>query len=366
MSQDTFNFIYGELAEHLKKSNTTMREPLPAKKRLAATLYRLATNAEYLKVASLFGIGKSTTTSLVRDVCDVIVNILKDKYLSLTTTTTSEEDKDDDGSNNNAFGISGAVGVLGAIDVFIVGSTWDWSDNSPFSSIYSQSYALIFQAVVDEKGHFRHVAASCPAGSTNIEALHKSTLLKEIQERLGSGGRQLLVAADESYSPDAESEDQQQLSSLVTPQKEQDTEEKRELNQKLRAARSVFEESVFKVKSRWKIFHGKNGKINFNADAFENIAMACCILHNICETRNDTIDPSWSADVHESLFLRCGQPSPASPQKANNLFLIKEEPEDNGMVEDDDMMVIDTDADETEMNANVDDEQADAVGLTLK
>jgi len=348
MSQETFNFIYAELAEHLRKSNTTMREPLPAKKRLAATLYRLATNAEYLKVASLFGIGKSTTTSLVRDVCDVIVNILKDKYLSLTT----------DESDENAFGIPGAVGVLGAIDVFIVGSTWDWSENSPFSSIYSQSYALIFQAVVDQIGHFRHVSASCPAGSTNLEALHKSSLLVEMQERM-ENGLQLVIAADESYELPSENKDQQ-LPSLVTPHKEEDTKEKRDLNQKLRSARTTFEESVFKVKSRWKIFHGKNGKINFNADAFENIAMACCILHNICEARKDSIDPSWSADVHDSLFLRCGEPSSTSTEGTNKLFLIQEdEQEDNGMMDDDDMIVMDAEGDENEVM--ILDEQADTV-----
>jgi hypothetical protein len=316
MSQATFDFIYNELAEHLRKSNTTMREPLPAKKRLAATLYRLATNAEYLKVASLFGIGKSTTTSLVRDVCDVIVSILKDKYLTLSDLSGERKEEVE-----IKFEIPQVVGALGSIDVFIVGSTWDWSENSPFSSIYSQSYALIFQAVVDHKGHFKHVSACNPAGMSNLDALKRSNLSEEVSRHLSGHKKTVdevdvpaLLVADESYA--GKDQNEKSFSWILTPFKDEEEEledGQKKLNEKIGKANALFEESVFKIKSRWKIFHGKNGKINFNADAFDNIAMACCILHNICEAREDPIDPNWSTDVHDSLFLRKGEPSSSSP-----------------------------------------------------
>ncbi|CAG7733999.1 unnamed protein product [Allacma fusca] len=311
MSRETFNFLYNELEEHLKKSNTTMRESIPGKKRLAATLFRLATNAEYHKVANSFGIGKSTTTSLVREVCEIIVTNLKTKYLNFTPGTEETEprlkERIIEASRN--FEIPQCIGVLGCTDVYIVGSSWDWSETSPYTSIYSKNFSLVFQAVVNDRGQFNHVSAGCPASLPNSAVLQKSNLKEVIaqkfahyQENIESVDVPVLLAAyDTSFGYPRQNW-------VLTPFRDDDIpndpQTRENFNEKLRKGKEVFSETILKLRSRFAIFHGKNGKINFNIDIFESISMACCILHNICDLRKDPVDPEWMTEVGDQLLIR--------------------------------------------------------------
>ncbi|CAL8090309.1 unnamed protein product [Orchesella dallaii] len=331
MSRETFDYVYDELAEQLQKSNTSMRDSLPGKKRLAATIYRMATNAEYIKVANLFGIGKSTTTSLVRDVCEVIVANLKDKFLTFAGEGTSKEEmrkRVEDSAQ--ILGIPRVIGVLGSIDVLIIGSSWDWSENSPYISSYHKSYAVIFQAVVDAEGRFSHVSAGSPSSLTNKQALEQCGLQEEFLQKFAPDADEEVMparlVADESFStskPSANGGDENEKSSeeindaiksqwILTSEdvdkESQDENERQLMEEKIIQVRSVFDDAVLRAKSRWKIFHGKSGKINFSADAFEKIALACCILHNICEIQGDEIDPNWGSDIGPEVFNRDGYP----------------------------------------------------------
>lgn len=325
MSKETFDYVYDELAEQLQKSNTTMRDSLPGKKRLAATIYRLATNAEYIRVASLFGIGKSTTTSLVRDVCEVIVTNLKDKFLTFIGEGLNKSDMkrrvDEAGSK---FGIPKVIGVLGSIDVLIIGSSWDWSENSPYISSYHKNYAVTFQAVVDADGNFSNVCAGSPSSLTNMQILDECGLKKEFVEKFstsqGAGVElEARIVADESYSDKAGEENgngeehpDENPDWILTPEEVgknvHDDNDRQLMEEKISQARTIFDDAVLRVKSRWKIFHGKNGKINFSADAFEKIALACCILHNICELQEDEVEPSWGSDIGPEVYHRYGYP----------------------------------------------------------
>ena len=44
-----------------------MRECIPVEKRVALTLWRLATNADYRSVAQLFGLGRSTVCEVFHE-----------------------------------------------------------------------------------------------------------------------------------------------------------------------------------------------------------------------------------------------------------------------------------------------------------
>ena len=260
----------------------------------------MATNAEYLKVSNFFGIGKSTTTSLVRDVCEAIVLNLRDKYLSFTPggVETIDELEERITEAENKFGVSHCVGIVGSIDVHIVGSSWESNESSPYVSAYSNNPALVFQAVVNDQGQFGHVTAGLPASLTNSTILEKSSLEEALLQKFpsGDGGKSSvnLLAYDDSYG---------KADWLLTPADFESQEEPAEEN--IEAARCLFNDTILKLRSRFKIFHGKNGKINFNADAFENIALAASILHNICEMKGDQVEQEWTTDVEGQLLIRC-------------------------------------------------------------
>lgn len=379
MSRETFDYVYDELADQLQKSNTTMRDPLPGKKRLAATLYRMATNAEYIKVASLFGIGKSTTTSLVREVCDVIVANLKDKFLTFIGEGLMTEDKRRKIEEAAAkFGIPRVIGVLGSIDVLIIGSSWDWSESSPYISSYHKNYAVTFQTVVDSDGRFSHVVAGSPSSLTNKQILEsccdlRDEFLLKFQSGIGMDGdtsSEARLVSDESYAGEDETENPDEIAEfgqlpknsewLLTPLElegeVEDDNEKQLLEERISQAQGIFDDAIFKVKSRWKIFHGKGGKINFSADAFEKIALACCILHNICELKEDGVDQSWGDEVGPEVYNRRGIPKDGSPSRdatteENHVDdeVIEEEEEDN---QDNEMDITPVDVDPSLLDAD--------------
>ncbi|CAG7719357.1 unnamed protein product [Allacma fusca] len=280
MSKSTFNFLYSELEEHLTKTNTTMREPIPGKKRLAATVYRLATNAEYHKVANFFGIGKSTTTSLVRDVCEIIVTNLKNKYLNFTPGTEESEQglTTRIREAQTSFEIPQCVGVLGCTDVYVIGSSWDWSETSPYTSIYSKNFAVVFQAVVNDQGRFNHVSAGCPASLPNSAVLQKSNLKEVMAKKFATyqvnledvNVPVLLAAYDTSFGYPRQNW-------VLTPFRDDDIpsdpETREKFNDKLSKGKQVF-------------------------------TMACCILYNICDIRKDQFDLQWMTEVSDQLLIR--------------------------------------------------------------
>ena len=65
--------------------NTNFRKALTVEKRVAITLWCLATPCEYLTVAHLFGVAHSTVCTIVYSTCQAIVNSLLRKYVKFPT-----------------------------------------------------------------------------------------------------------------------------------------------------------------------------------------------------------------------------------------------------------------------------------------
>ena len=57
MNRETFVYICGQLRSRIQRVNTRMRQAISVEKRLAVTLWCLATPAEYRTIGHLFGIG---------------------------------------------------------------------------------------------------------------------------------------------------------------------------------------------------------------------------------------------------------------------------------------------------------------------
>lgn len=68
MPRESFN----RLCDHLRPHVTNMRDPLPLEKRVAVTIYKLASNVEFHDVANLFGIGTSTACNIFWEVCEAL------------------------------------------------------------------------------------------------------------------------------------------------------------------------------------------------------------------------------------------------------------------------------------------------------
>lgn len=68
-------------------------------------------------------------------------------------------------------------------------------------------------------------------------------------------------------------------------------------NQRLNAALRVPVEALLRLRARWQCLSKRN---DCGLDVVPTMVLACCILHNICESHGDTFKEEWQADVVEA------------------------------------------------------------------
>lgn len=90
MSKDTYQLLCTELQPYIKRQ-TCVRDPVGVEKRVAVTIYKLATNLEYMSLSNLFGIGVSTVCSIVVETCRVIADKFLSKYIYIPNGECLEE-----------------------------------------------------------------------------------------------------------------------------------------------------------------------------------------------------------------------------------------------------------------------------------
>ena len=81
MGRHTFMYVCNQLCPYVKRNSTKMREPISVEKRVAVTIWRLATNVEYCTIGHLFGISRASVCCIVQEVCKEIVHVLMPKYI---------------------------------------------------------------------------------------------------------------------------------------------------------------------------------------------------------------------------------------------------------------------------------------------
>lgn len=82
MRRRTFERLCDRLAPRIVRQDTPLRRPVPVEKRVAVTLWWLATGSGYRTVAHLFGMGKSSVCEIVHEVCAAL-SALRSEYIKL-------------------------------------------------------------------------------------------------------------------------------------------------------------------------------------------------------------------------------------------------------------------------------------------
>ena len=77
MSQDVFLYLCQELKPSIKRQDTVLRKAISVQQRVAITLWKLSTNAEYKTITHLFGVSRSSVCIIVKEVCEAIVKLLQ-------------------------------------------------------------------------------------------------------------------------------------------------------------------------------------------------------------------------------------------------------------------------------------------------
>ena len=79
----SLQFICDRLRHFLSKNATSMRRPVSVEKRVAITLWRMATKVEYRSIPHMFGVGRSTVGKVVLKVSQAITEHLAPEFIRI-------------------------------------------------------------------------------------------------------------------------------------------------------------------------------------------------------------------------------------------------------------------------------------------
>lgn len=88
------------------------------------------------------------------------------------------------------------------------------------------------------------------------------------------------------------------------------TEPQRLFNRRLTGALRVSEEALLRLRARWQCLSKRN---DCGLDVVPTMILACCILHNMCESHGDAFKAGWQAEVAEA-----ESPQPSHKQLPSN------------------------------------------------
>ena len=81
MRKETFTYLCNAIRHVNVRSNTRFQQAITIEKRVAITLWCLATPCEYRTLAHLFGVTRSTVCTIVHETCEAIILTLMETYI---------------------------------------------------------------------------------------------------------------------------------------------------------------------------------------------------------------------------------------------------------------------------------------------
>ncbi|KAF2564030.1 hypothetical protein F2Q70_00014242 [Brassica cretica] len=273
MSKSTFNLICDELNSAVAKEDTALRNAIPVRQRVAVCVWRLATGEPLRLVSKKFGLGISTCHKLVLEVCKAIKDVLMPKYLQWP-------DEESLRSVGETFEAVSAPKI----------SVAAYFNKRHTERNQKTSYSITIQAVVNHKGVFTDLCIGWPGSMSDDQVLEKSLLY----QRANSGG--LLKGSWVAGGPG-----HPLLDWVLVPYAQQSlTWTQHAFNEKMSEVQRVGKEAFGRLKGRWACLQKRT---EVKLQDLPTVLGACCVLHNICEIREEKMEAELMVDVVDDEVL---------------------------------------------------------------
>ncbi|XP_035859383.1 protein ALP1-like [Sander lucioperca] len=292
VSRLTFDYLLDRIGPAIKRRRTNYRAPIEPRRRLAITLWWLARSGEYRSIAGLFGVGIATVCVIVRQVTSAIVERLYRRVVSLPSGPRLD-------ATMAAFRdrcYPQCAGAIGSTHIPIAPPR----DNPDHYVNRRGWHSVVLQAVVDHNICFTDVYAGWPGGTSSAAVLSSSDLYLKAEDRPDGYlfPRQKSIVCDGVEIPvhligDASFPLKPWLMKSYRPE-QQLSAERRRFSSSLASARSVVHAAFTRLRGRWRCLLKKS---DIDVSAMPRVVAACCVLHNICESRGDAFLPEWNAEI---------------------------------------------------------------------
>ncbi|XP_013603237.1 PREDICTED: putative nuclease HARBI1 [Brassica oleracea var. oleracea] len=290
MSKSTFNLICEELDATVTKKNTMLRDAIPAPKRVGVCVWRLATGAPLRHVSERFGLGISTCHKLVIEVCRAIYDVLMPKYLRWPSDSEIRSTKE---KFESVHKIPDVVGSIYTTHIPIIAPKVHVA--AYFNKRHTErnqktSYSITVQGVVNAEGIFTDVCIGNPGSLTDDQILEKSSLARQRAARgmlrdgwiVGNAGFPL-------------------TDWLLVPYARQNlTWTQHGFNENIGGIQKIAIEAFERLKGRWACLQKRT---EVKLQDLPYVLGACCVLHNICEMRNEEMAPEIKFDVFDDVTV---------------------------------------------------------------
>lgn len=279
MSHSTFQYICRELAPYIDKQSTVMREPIELEKRVAVTLWRLATNIEYRSLAELFGIGRPTVGRIVLETCKAIAGNLLPRHVNFPSGRELVEVIRGFGAKSGFPQIAGAIDGTHIPIIRPREHATDYFNRKGYHSV-------VMQAVVDFRGLFTDVYIGWPGRVHDARIFGNSDLYKKAENgdlfpqnttQMNGQNLPIVLVGDPAYPL---------MTWLMKPYPEHAAmpRKQRNFNYRLSKARIAVEHAFGRLKGRWRCLLKR---LDHNIENIPHVIGACVVLHNICEGLGD-------------------------------------------------------------------------------
>ena len=290
--QKTFNLLCEHLSPFLSKEGTKLRKAISVEKRVAVSLWRLATNADYQTIVHLFGISKSSVGSIVEEFCEGLSTQFVDKYIRIPSGEKLDKVVHE---FKTKWGFPQCFGAVDGSHIPIKAPVEFHTD------YYNRKgwYSIILQAVVDGSYKFIDINVGWPGKVHDARGFANSTIYRKGQsgnllekdkiEKINGVNMPLVILPDAAYPL---------LPWVMKPFSANGKLSQKQLhfNYRLSRARMVVENAFGRLKGRWRCLLKQN---EASIQQMNQIVTACCILHNICEINREKFDEALCSDQHE-------------------------------------------------------------------
>uniref|UniRef100_A0A3Q2XUA1 DDE Tnp4 domain-containing protein n=1 Tax=Hippocampus comes TaxID=109280 RepID=A0A3Q2XUA1_HIPCM len=285
MSKEAFRYVCEKLRPSLSRVTTTMRKPVSVEKRVAITLWKLATNACYRTIGHLFGVAQNTVCVIVHQTCSAIVSEMSQDLIKWPVGDLMNENVR---KFEERWGFPQVLGGIDGTHIPII------RPHDCHTDYYNRKgfYSVIMQAVVDSSCRFIDIFIGWPGSVHDARVFANSPLYQNRtsgslfwgdKRDIGGVPVPLVLLGDAAYP----------LSTwLMKPFSDNGrlTQPQKDFNYKHSRARMVVENAFGRLKGRWRILLKTQ---DTHLENLNNIVAACCTLHNLCEKWGEYFDNEW-------------------------------------------------------------------------
>lgn len=298
MSRATFLYICNELRGRLQRKDTVMRRSISVEKRVAITLWKLATNNNYRSIAHLFGVSKAMVCINVQEVCQSIVEILMPQYIKIPE---GERLKETISIFESKWGFPQCDGAVDGSHIPIMAPEEYHTDYFNRKGWHS----VILQGSVGPNYTFWDINVGWPGSVHDARVLANTDVYKKaVESKLFPPWTRTIhgteiptvIIGDPAYPL---------LSWLMKPFSDTGRLSRQQQN-------FVVENVYGRLKGRWRCLLKRN---DCKLESVQVQVASCCTLNNICEVHGERFNEDLGNFTQDPQF---SQPASATSQRASN------------------------------------------------